>query len=443
MDLGFPRRGLLSVLGAGAGVLLLPGSPRPARAESALAALSRFVAVYMPHGVARELWRPRADFVIDYPEASLAPFDEPAVYGRSLREQLLVIEGLDLTTGIQGGSAGHDGSRVLLTGSAGDGKTASLDQFLAIERDLGASTPLASLVLGVGDASTALGHCISYAAGGSALPKLIDPSQTFHEVFGKWQLGADPAARAEAERARRRGQSVLDAITADLSALSSRLGESERPKLEQHAAALRELEKRLGAFELACTPPLAPDAAAFPRLDGAVYFDTITDLQIELLAQALACGVTRFATLFLADLSHTGLDPLLPSDVHEGVAHRYSESRPESVALLARQNRYCHAKVARLGARLHELGLLDETLVLASSDMGDPARHSSRSVPTLLLGGGATFRPGRYLDVRSADGGVPNNRLLVSLARAFGADIDAYGESPDARVLGGELSLLT
>lgn len=448
------RRQLLSLIGAGVAAVPFLGSRRRAVAADASIGLQRFVSIYMPHGVARELWRPKADFLINYPESSLAPFDDPSTYGQSFRDRLLVVEGLDLTTGIQGGSAGHDGSRVLLTGSAGNGKNASLDQFLSVERGLGTVTPLGSLVLGVGDARAGLGRSISYAAGGSALSKIVDPRETYHEAFAQWVVGQDPAARARAELERSRGRSLLDAIGADLAVLSQRVGAAERWKLERHAASLREVEKRVAGFELGCTPPPAPDAAAFPDLTGGAHFDVITDLQIDLLAQALSCGVTRFATLFLADLSHTGYDSVLPDDVHADVAHRYAASsdllggapasdapgKPASWSLLARQNRYCYSKVARLLAKLSELDLIDSTLVLASSDMGDPSRHSSRSVPTVLAGGGSTFRLGRYLDVRSEGVGVPNNRLLVSIGRAFGAPIDSYGESPDPTILQGELS---
>jgi hypothetical protein len=447
------RRRLLSLIGAGVAAAPFLEPSRQALGADAPVGLQRFVSIYMPHGVARELWRPKDGFVIDYPESSLAPFDDPSTYGQSFRDRLLVVEGLDLTTGIQGGSAGHDGSRVLLTGSAGNGKNPSLDQFLSVERELGATTPLGSLVLGVGDARAGLGRSVSYAAGGSALSKLVDPRETYHQAFAQWVVGEDPAARARAELERSRGLSLLDAIGADLAALSQRVGADERWKLEQHAVSLREVEKRIGGFELGCTPPPAPDAAALPNVMDESHFDLITDLQIDLLAQALSCGVTRFATLFLADLSHTGYDSMLPSDVHADVAHRYSASsdpasdpeinapgKPGSWSLLGRQNRYCYSKVARLLAKLAELDLLDSTLVLASSDMGDPSRHSSRSIPTVLAGGGSTFRLGRYLDVRSAGVGVPNNRLLVSIGRAFGAPLDSYGESSDPAVVQGELS---
>ena len=447
------RRAALGTLGLAFGSLpLLRLLERAALAEPS-AGLKRFIGVYMPHGVAKELWRPGPSFQIAYEGSSLAPFDDALVLGKSFRDQILVVEGLDLSAGIDGGSAGHSGARALFTGSGFNGSNASLDQFLAVEQGLGKLTPLSSLVLGVGHAESDIGSCISYAAGGVQLAKLVDPSATFAKAFGQWVVGSDPAAQAQATLARQRGQSVLDTLTADLASLQARAGSAEQHKLAEHAEALRALEKQLAGFELACAVPNAPDRATFPQTlayqGGEPYFDTITDLQVDLLAAALACGVTNFATLYLADLSYTGFDPLLPADIHTDVAHRYAASsddgatpgNPASWALLARQNRYSYSKVARLLRRLDEAELLSTTLVVASSDMGDPARHSSRSIPTVIAGGSASgLELGRYLDARVDGAGVPNSRLLVSVCRAFGSDVTSFGQDSDPAVTTGELT---
>ncbi|HEY3255102.1 MAG TPA: hypothetical protein VGJ91_14180 [Polyangiaceae bacterium] len=143
----------------------------------------------------------------------------------------------------------------------------------------------------------------------------------------------------------------------------------------------------------------------------------------------------------LTDLSRTQLDPLLPNDVHQEVAHRYlahdatHPGDPASWRALARQNRYTCSKVARLYALLDQAGLAQETLVLASSDVGDPARHSSRSVPTLLLGAG--IRGGRVLTPAERDRVTeqrlyPNNRLLTRLCQAFGVEATRFGDTVPA-----------
>ncbi len=223
----------------------------------------RFVSVYTPHGRAHELWQPRDGFDLRFPDSILRPFDDAEAYGKSFRGSLIVLDGVDLRAGIASGTSGHDGPRVILTGSGGDGKNASLDQVLAVERGLGAETPLTSVVLGVGNAQPEIGACISYGPGGTPLPKWIDPAQTFAELFGIPVTGAQ---REELEQRRRLGKSVLDVVSADLARLSTRVPASERTKLDQHHAALRDIEKRIAGVARTCTPPVPPEKARFARV---------------------------------------------------------------------------------------------------------------------------------------------------------------------------------
>jgi Protein of unknown function (DUF1552) len=415
----------------------------------------RFVGVYTPHGRAHELWQPRSGFDLAYPGSVLKPLDDPndaQSFGRTFRDRVVVVDGVDLTAGIAVGTSGHDGARVILTGSGADGKGSSLDQFLAVERGLGAETVHTSLVLGVGDAQTAIGQCISYGTGGTPLPKWIDPAQTFAELFA---LPLSGERREEMERQHRTGRSILDAERADLERLAAHLPAADRNKLEQHQAALRDIEKRLDGPSHACAAPVPVERTRFRRFGsydgGGPSLDAITDLQIDMLARAMACDLTRFATLVLGDLSRTHLFPELPDDVHGDVAHRYDASdehrpgSPPTWQALGIQNRYSYSKVARLLARLDEAGVLGDTIVLVSGDMGDPARHSSRGVPTLVAGGcGGHFAMGRYIDLRqkgSAEG-VPNNRVLVSIAQAFGVESDRFGHCADPGVVTGRLAEL-
>jgi hypothetical protein len=449
------RRRFLLALGAGSALGGLASSRQARATEPATRAgvslLSGrplcFVGVYTPHGRAHELWQPRPGFDIAYPGSSLAPFDDPLRYGKSFKSRLLVVDGVDLSAGIAVGTVGHDAARVILTGSGADGKNASIDQFLAVERGLGVDTPHTSLTLAIGSDSTEIGYNLSYARGGAPIPKWIDPAQVFDSLFGR-PVGAPQ----DLARQRRVGKSVLDVVRADLRGLAQRTPASERPKLEQHQVALREIEKRLTQVERSCAAPVRPNA--FPRLNayagGEPYFEAIADLQIDLLARAMACDLTRFATLFLADLSRTRQVPGFPDDVHTDVAHRYDAQigahagAPDTWQTLATQNRHSYGKVARLLQRLDEAGVLDDSIVYVSSDMGDPARHASRSVPTLLAGGaGGHFRFGRYLDLRAdLNTGTPNNRLLVSIGQAFGQPEEHFGQATDPHITHGRLEAL-
>jgi hypothetical protein len=423
---------------------------RPARDGGPL----RFIGVFTPHGRAYELYRPGPNFDIRYPGCVLAPFDAKEVYGESFKDRLLVLDGVDLAAGIEVGTVGHDASRVILTGSGADGTNASIDQFLAVERGLGNTTSHTSLTLAVGSEGSEIGVNVSYAAGGSPVPKVIDPEKVFDELFGAALTGE----RGEAlKRRRAMERSVLDVVSKDLKKLATRAPRSERLKLEQHTAALREIEKRLTKEPPACALPAAPDPREFPKVraygGGERYFERITALQIDLLARALSCDLTRFGTLYLADLSRTGYDPGLPVDVHSDVAHRYAagdgkrRGDPATWELLARQNRHTYSQVARLLQRLSEGGVLDDCIVYVSSDMGDPARHSSRDVPTLLAGGaGGRFAMGRHVDLRAAYENVPllpNNRILVSICNAFGVGIDRFGHSANSRTVVGNLAELS
>lgn len=426
--------GALSSLATGAE----PGSSAPGRAR-------RFIGIYAPHGVAHELWRPGPGFDLRYENCSLQPFDDPAVAGQSLREHIVVIEGLDLAAGIEAGTVGHEGARVILTGSAADGDNASVDQFLAVERGLGAATPYSSLVLAVGTNGTDIGTNISYLADGRPVPKLLDPSVVFDSVFGELILPADPAAAAKVRAQRALKKSSLDFLGGQLGALAGRLPASEARRLDQHLTAQRELERRLAHFEVACRVPERPPA--FERVTtgngGARYFDAITDLQIDLMVQAMACDATRFGTLFLNDLSRTRLIEGMPEDIHFDVSHRYRArdpehpGRPETWLPLAKQNRYAYGKVARLMHQLHAAALLEDTVVYVSSDMGDPARHSSRSVPTVL--GGGVFRGGRHLVFDGKARGA-NNHLLVSICNAFGVEVTSFGQARDPAIVTGPLA---
>lgn len=438
----------------------------------------KFIGVYHPHGIAAEHWAMRSgetesDFDIAYENCSLAPFDDAATYGRSFKDQILVIEGLELLSSANG----HDTAATILTGSRVSGKPSnlSLDQYLAVTLGMGNSTRVASAALAVGTDASEPGVTLSYGEGGVPLPKIIDPVKAFDLFFAGFVAGDDPEAAAAAARQRLKGKSVIDFVRSDLGRLHSRVGAREQQKLDQHLTSLRELEKQFSdaILSASCELPNAPDASAFPAVKmyngGEPYFDVITDAMIDILAQAMACDITRFATLYLGDLSYAGNPLGLPADNHGGVAHTYSGSPlgsdgrpsgdgdPATWLPLAKLNRYSYSKVARLMQKLDEFAMLDSSLIYASSDMGNPALHSTRNVPTVVAGGaGGKFRMGRRLkmgaDCPESDpwcnqdsasfNAAPNNKLLVSIAQAFGAELEEFGTQPDPALSSGTLDNL-
>jgi len=443
----------------------------------------RFVTMYHPHGIAAETWVMRdADTETDFELTFTEPMSGAVCPLQPLEQhksKLLIIEGIDLLSY----AFGHDSAGTILTGSRineslGRTGNSSLDQFLAVEMGLGSSTRITSIELAVGTDSAATGETLSYGAGGVPLPKIIDPVRAFDRLFGGLVLSDDPATRDAALRQQRLGKTLVDFLNADAGRLRARLAPAEQQKLDQHMTALADLEKQLapmtGTMPSCPSSPARPDPTQFPKLKryfgGEPYFDAITDAHIDLIALAFACDITRFATLYLGDLSYDGNPLGLPPDNHGSVAHTYDGSpvgtngnpmgsgTPDTWALLAKFNGYAYGKVARMMDRLTAYGIVDSTLLYASSDMGNPALHSTRNVPTVLGGGlNGQFRMGRRLkappDCPSSNlackpgdadfNGTANNHLLVAIAQAFGVAIDSFGTQPNAADKNGSLTGLT
>lgn len=472
------RRSFLRAVGAGALAFpFLRSLEISAVHANTGVAPQRLVNFYYPHGVSSPLFRRRegdseTTFELGFIEPrSGAPcvlrcFDDAARYGESFKDRIVVLDGLDFVSG----AVGHDGTRSVFTGSGLGGKGSSIEQYLALEAGLGKNTPFSSLVLGVGTNKTGdpLDN-VSYHRG-VAVSKIIDPSETFNTVFASVIAASDPALAAAAKAKRARGQSVVDFLRADIQGLNARLAPREREKLDQHLTGLVEIEKQLAALERtpSCQAPTAPMAFDSVRAmnGGEVNFDAITNLQLDMLAQALACDLTRFASFWMADLSRgavlgTGIadDPVYSPenpDIHQTVAHAYrapydsndgsangEPGVPSSWALSSIQQHYAYEKAVRLLGKLATNDLLDSSLVVIATDMGDTGLHASDDVPYVLAGSaGGKLRTGRYLSLKpncppghryceSERVVMPVNRLLVSIAQMFGQSLDSFGETID------------
>jgi hypothetical protein len=472
------RRSFLRALGAGA--LSLPFyrllEHSAVHAQSAATPM-RYLSVLHVNAAASPLFLRRegeteTDFDIAYDRCVLRCFDDPATYGVSFKDKLIAIEGMDLAVALVTGNSGHSAGPGVFTGCHPlKPENSSIDQFLAVEHELGASTRVSSIALGVGYDTPDWG--IVFAKGGVLLQKIIDPAQTWDRLFAGIVVGDDPVALAEAARKRRLGGSLLDYLRGDINRTYHRLGPEEREKLDVHLTTLRELEKRLSDLEFHCAGrPEAPRAFAhLSDVDGAgPDLHEITQLQMGFLAQAFACDLTRFAAIELFDLSDgaaigAGIADV-PVDNHTRLAHQYfppvyegkqlvDPGDPDSWERLAVVQRYNYATVAAFMKTLNDVAVLDDTLIYVSTDMGDPNLHDSANTPMLLLGGaGGKFRMGRRLkmkdncadNARACDGAqqfVPQNQILVSIANAFGVEIDAYGTAPDPKLTQGPLTALT
>ncbi len=403
-----------ALLGAGAALLAAPWLrllDQPARA--ATPGPHRLVVFFSPNGTVPEFWRPGTRGGLDL---SASPILDPLV---GWEDRLVAIPGLRF----DGASSHAQGLAAMLTNGGGpdtDTGGQSLDQVVAAA--LGGHTRLPSLELGV--QTSAWGGTdetrMSYAATDRFVTPDDDPLSAWDRLFG--DLSGDPA---EVEALRGRRQSILDLNRAQLQDLQSRLGTVERQKLDVHLDALDQLERNLSPVE-GCTPPDAPDPL---ELDDNDAFPDLLAQQLDLATAALACDLTRVVSV---QCSHT-----ISPTVHRWLGHRQShhdlshstDDDTQGLDAFLEAERWYATQFAGLLGRLDALpdperggSLLDSSVVVWAKELGDSRTHTCEDVGWLVAGGG--FDGNRLVD---ADG-APHGRLLLSITRALGLDLDHFGD---------------
>lgn len=443
------RRRFLQALGVGAS--MLPFVPVLEAHAKAAPPPKRVVFFFTTNGTIHERWLPKMSAS---GKLELSPILSPL---EKLKSKLLVVDGLSHRVILEKSDrSGHSaGMNTALTGRTNKivdpahplqsmATGISLDQFLADK--IGAATKLRSIECGVQvEPYTKAFAALSYR--GKLQPMLPEnsPYRVFDRLFRDVpDPGApDGAAASELLADRKR---VLEAASKDLDALRGRLPEADRVKMEAHITAIRAIEHSLttGAGITAGHACRKPDLG--PPLD--VWkndnIPAIAKLQMDLVAMALACDLTRVATVQFgnAGASHrfTWLgrdfvtDPALPTgDGARGfhaLAHR--EADPESRAKLVKIHTWYSQQFAYLLEKLASIpeaggSVLDHTAVVWLNELGTGGTHGHERTPWVIGGSaGGFFKTGQLLSFP----GEPHNRLLLTLCHAMGVATDAFGD-PD------------
>jgi hypothetical protein len=423
----------------------------------------RLLTLFTPHGTWLPYWRPRGtetDFTLLYEHSMMAAL-EP------FKQKLLVVDGLDHRIAYESGGTGHGaGSVVPFTGApqvpdTDDSRGPSIEQFLADE--LGGDTTLRSLRLGVGWSKS-----LSFTAAGKRLPSENRPAESFRLVFGD---GAAKPADGSADRSLANRISVVNALKAELDDLRvfPRLAAAERLKLDEHMTALSAIERRLNGLANAkgCQAPVP--LAAVENPDAPEVVPAASRAQIDVLTQAFACDVTRFAALSYhgqgseAPMPYAGVN----MNTHLDVAHQVGEGKDEANLNLVKIHQWYAGEVAYLLESLNSIRegdgtLLDHTMIVWANELGDPAVHAHFNVPHVVMGGtNGRFRMGRYVQYSPIGGydcvavqpGAPgcsaqnrfahldaHNALLVSVLQAFGQDLQSFNAPAYSGALPGILA---
>lgn len=421
------RRALLRALGLGAAALpwvpLLPS--RPGSGAEASAPPRRLVIVHFAHGIVRTLWSARRA-----PEGLvLSPILAPL---SAMADRLTVIEGLANAPGLsQIGDEHNIAAGSLLTGQPlaadlGPGGHylpggISIDERIAIDlAQAPDAPPWPTLHLGV----RTQGVAISATDAERPVRAEDDPTAAYARLFG--ELALPPAAREHLHEQRARAR---DLVRLRLDALAPALPACDRDVLAAHAEAIDALTARqatLGPLPASCEPPARPPFVAHPSTPADADVPALVAAQTELLVAALACDLTRVATLQLGSSANDGLRHVwqgIDEEFHM-LAHLANDSDPEADARLGAMNTWTMEQLAVLLERLAgvpqgEGTLLDHTVVVACSSLS--VGHSMADLPVVLAGGG--LPGGRVL----AAPGVPLCALWLALAEHMGTPLSSFG----------------
>jgi hypothetical protein len=429
-----PRRTFLRGVGATLALPLLDAMVPAAKAANLTAAkpVRRLGYVFMPMGCDQSRWTPRGD------DGSLRELSPILTSLAPFRDQMTVLTNLELRNAYPGSHATSNSSFL----SAAKAKhTESNDYYLGTTADqlaaqqIGQDTQLPSLELAM-DMLQTTGQCdngyacvyqnnLSWSSPTTPLPYEAHPRVVFERLFG------EGGTLTERRAALQRRASLLDWVREDIASLRRRLGPADQAKVSEYLDTVREVERRIQRAEADAARQQLPADLDRPLGVPASYTEH-AKLMLDLQVLALQGDVTRVITFQLARetsnrtyAAETGV-----ADPHHPLSHHGND--PEKIARMAKINAFHVSLFAyyleRLKATPDGPGtLLDHTMLLYGSGIGNPNIHDHTNLPVIVAGGqGLGLRGNRHLRY---DAPVPLANLHLSLLDRAGVRIDSFADS--------------
>jgi hypothetical protein len=434
--ISFSRRGFLAGLGAAA---LGPWLPLLNASGQEALMPRRLILFFTPHGTVKAQWKPSGTETNFTLGRLLKPLERH-------QKKINVLSGINMQdTGVgaphtkglpliwTGSKLLDDGTFMREDGSGGFtfgwNSSASVDQVIAAK--IGTQNAYRSLEFGVRNGGSGPATRMIYTDAKKPAQAANDPWSQFERLF------ASTTAKQGNERL-----SALAITRSELQRLSTLIASEDKFKLDAHLDALTDLEKRLKDKAALCAGPKLTSKLDANNLNNTPF---VMDAQLDLMAAALACDLTRVASLqySVGDNDYTAYPWLGINDDH----HMLTHSEPTDTAAWEKvmKIRVWYAeKFALLLDKLDAIKegngtLLDNSLVVWGSELGHGQTHSFKSTPFVIAGGAAGAIPvGRYLEYNEQ---VEHNRLLVAMCNAMGlSDVQKFGNidngsGPLARLL--------
>jgi hypothetical protein len=394
--------------------------------------LSRYSFLHVPHGASPGFWKPKGtgkQWELSQILQPLAPF----------KDRLTVISNTDHamagSLSPEESAGDHSRTAAVYLSAAHPKRTEGQDIFAGITIDqilankIGQENPLPSLEMCIEDVGS-LGVCgvgyscaytnsISWSSATSPLPMERNPQVVFERLFGDGGTAQERAARKREDR------SILDSVLSDTARLKRGLGPSDLARFSDYLDDIREIERRIAlAEQTTAIDAQRPETAEMP-------FDQHVKLMLDLQVLAFKADVTRVATMMLSrDLSAKVYPESGVPDAYHALSHHQDE--PIRMERYSKINAY---HVSIIGYFLDKLrateeggsNLLDNSLVMYGSPMGNSNAHDHIGLPVFIAGTAA----GKYASNRHIENPAhtPLANLFMTMAEKEGIHLPSFGDS--------------
>ena len=431
-----PRRTFLKGVGVTMALPLLD-SMVPARtllAQTAAKPVSRLGFVYVPHGAIMDKWTPATEGA----GFEFTPILKPL---EAHRNYVNVVSGLGHKAADS--TAVHSLSPTTWLSGVRPKATQGVDAFAGITADqiaaqaIGQDSPLPSMELATEDHSGLIGSCdvdygciymntLSWRTPTTPQPMEINPRKVFERMFGEGGSAAERVARIREDR------SILDAIAKEAAGLQLQLGPSDRQTMSQYLENVREIERRIQRAEKSqgdadLQLPARPAGVPFD-------FEEHVRLMYELMTLAYQAQVTRVITFMVSrEVSNRTYTQVGVSDGHHAISHH--QNRAEKMEKNVRIQTFNVNMFGEFLTKMKETpdgdgNMLDNSLVLWTSNMGNANQHSHVNVGSMVVGGaGGRHKTGK---VRNLVEQGPTSNMLLGILHMYDIDADSIGDSTGA-----------
>lgn len=427
-----PRRALLRGMGATVALPLLDAMvpAMTAAASTPARPVRRLGYVFIPMGTDLKRWTPGSDRDLSQLSPILGSLE-------AYKDQVTVLTNMELKNAYPGTHATSNSAflscaKAKLTESSDYYLGTTVDQIAA--REIGQETRLPSLELGT-ELLDVVGQCddgfacvyqnsLSWSSPTTPLPYEAHPRKVFDRMFG---VGSPE----QQGKALRKQASLLDRVKTDIARLQNELGPGDRTKMDEYLTSVREVERRIQIAEAGVADNPTPDMDR--PLGVPVSYAEHARLMFDLQVLALQSDMTRVITFQLAREGSTrSYNEIGVSEPHHPLTHHGGNQ--DMIDKFAKINEYHVSLFAYLLEKLKSTpdgdgSLLDHSMYLYGSGMGDPNLHDHINLPILVAGGGAgKLKGGRHIRYEDR---TPLANLHLTLLEKAGVRMDSFADSKD------------